>query len=125
MQLFQILDGYVPKVIETYYDKVMSDLRTFVLNLTIIKEVFANDWTTRPKILSSSKGAKKFQSRELARMMPDLQYDIIHTFVTGKMVAVVSKIGATIFGLPRGFSDFPMFPGSPKIERKIFQLNGY
>ena len=120
--------GYVPEAIENYYEKVMSDLRTFGRNITIIKEVFTDDWTTRPNPLSSSKGAKKFQwlilleFRELARMMPDLQYEIIHTFVTGKMVAVVSKIGATIGDVPRGFSDFPMFPGTDpkKLKGKSF-----
>ena len=104
----------------------MSDLRTFRRNITIIKEVFAADWTTRPNPLSSSKGAKKWsilqEFRELARMMPDLQYEIKHTFATGKMVAVVSTFGATIVDVPQGFSDFPMFPGTDpeKLKGKYF-----
>ena len=35
--------GYVPKVIETYYDKVMSDLRNYFLLLCFIKQTYHID----------------------------------------------------------------------------------
>ena len=47
---------------------------------------------------------------------------MIHTFVTGKAVVVASKISGTIAGVPPGFSDFPMFPGTDpeKLKGKSF-----
>ena len=48
----------------------------------------------------------------LAIKMPNLKYERMHTYVINEtMVAVVSKIGATIGDVPPKFSEFPMFPG--------------
>ena len=96
----------------------MSNLGTYGQNLTAIKEVFADDWTTRPNPVIPLTSKKAFQDDIrlywdfLAKMIPDLKYEMIHTFVTGKTVAVVSKFSGTIDSVPSGFSDFPMFPGT-------------
>ena len=96
----------------------MSNLGTYGQNLTAIKEVFADDWTTRPNPVISITSKKAFQGDIrlywdfLAKMIPDLKYEMIHTFVTGKTVAVVSKFIGTIDNIPSGFSEFPMFPGT-------------
>jgi len=56
-------------------------------------------------------------------MIPDVKVHRLATLVQGNLVAVVSKFGATINDVPAGFSEFPMFPGTPaeKIKGKSFR----
>ena len=94
----------------------MSNLGTRGRNLTLINQVFADDWRTIPEPMDSVKGIKLGLGAGirdfLAIMMPNLKYERMHTYVINEtMVAVVSKIGATIGDVPPKFSEFPMFPG--------------
>jgi hypothetical protein len=106
----------IPAAIEIYYDKIMSNLGTHGRNLTLYNQVFADDWRTNPDPMDSAKGIKLGLGANirdfLAIIMPNLKYERRHTYVINEtMVAVVSKIGATIGDVPPRFSEFPMFPG--------------
>lgn len=55
--------------------------------------------------------------------MPNLKYERSHTFVINEtIVAVASKISATVGDVPPKFSEFPMFPGIEpnKLKGKSF-----
>jgi hypothetical protein len=100
------------------YNNILSNLGNYGQNLTAISEVFADDWIYRPNPVKALTSVKGFQGDIrllmdfLAKMMPDMKYEMLQTFVTGNTVVVVSKISGTIAGVPPGFSDFPMFPGT-------------
>jgi hypothetical protein len=111
----------VPEAVEKLYSNILSNLGTYGQNLTAISEVFANEWTYRPNPVNALtkglfqelfNGDIRILMGFLTKMMPDMKYEMLQTFVTGNTVAVVSKISGTIAGVPPGFSDFPMFPGT-------------
>ena len=105
----------------------MSNLGTHGRNLTLINEVMADDWKTMPDPLDSVKGSKFGLGAGIrdfvAIMMPDLKYERKHTFVINKnIVAVVTRLEATIGDVPPSFSEFSMFPGidPKKLKGKSF-----
>ena len=105
----------------------MSNLGTYRRNLSLINQVFADDWRTIPDPLDSAKGKKLGLGAGipdfLAIIMPNLKYQRKNTYVINEtMVVVVSKISATIGDVPPKFSEFPMFPGIEpnKLKGKSF-----
>ena len=106
----------VPAAIELYYDEIVSNLGTKSRNLTLINEVFDNDWRTIPNPLDAAEGIKFGLGAGirdyLSIIMPNLKYERRNTFVINEtIVAVASKISATVGDVPPKFSEFPMFPG--------------
>ena len=94
----------------------MSSLGTQARNLTLMNQVFDNDWKTIPNPLDAAKGINFGLGAGirdfLAIIMPNLKYERKNTYVINEtMVVVVSKISATIGDVPPKFSEFPMFPG--------------
>jgi hypothetical protein len=117
----------VPAAIELYYDLIVSNLGTKSRNLTLINEVFDNDWRTIPNPLDAAEGIKFGLGAGirdyLSIIMPNLKYERKNTFVINEtIVAVASKISATIGDVPPKFSEFPMFPGIEpnKLKGKSF-----
>ena len=63
----------------------MSNLGTYRRNLSLINQVFADDWRTIPDPMDSAKGIKLGLGAGipdfLAIMMPNLNYERMHTYV--------------------------------------------
>jgi len=135
----------VPTAINTFCDTILNNLDTYGQNLTIIKEALADDWNMRPNPLKLFKAnifkkyfgpnpPKGIESGPFPEgikpiwdfvtiMMPDLKYERRHTFVINQnIVAVVTRLEATIGDVPPSFSEFSMFPGidPKKLKGKSF-----
>ena len=46
----------LPKSIENFYDKILSNPGTHGQNLSLIRETVADDWNERPNVLNPSMG---------------------------------------------------------------------
>ena len=138
----------VPTAINIFYDTILNNLDTYGQNLTVIKEALADDWNMRPNPLNlfnaniikklkitlglnlspnSPKGIESGPFPEgiktiwdfVAIMLPNLKYERRHTFVINEnIVAVVTRLEATIGDVPPSFSEFSMFPGIDPIKLK-------
>ena len=117
---------------------ILEDPSGFGQNLTLIKEAMAEDWNTRPNNINPVEGIGPFPEG-LQQIMglwsviiPDIfirrQQTLTCTnsdpkYADIKYLVVQSRFGATVTGLPSGFTEIPFFPGVEveKIMGKKFE----
>ena len=129
------LNFKVPKAVEKFYDKILSNPGTYGQDLAFIKEAIADDWNTRPNPLNPAMGIEAGPFPKGVQqimglwdvMLKGVKIERMHTFVLDDIVAVISRFSATMDNLPPGFTEFPMFPGidPEKLKGKSFTTLAY
>jgi len=130
------LNFQVPKAVEKFYDKILSNPGTYGQDLSFIKEAIADDWNTRPNPLNPSMGIEAGPFPEgVVQIMglwsvifQGVKIERMHTFVLDfDKVAVISRFSATMGNLPPGLTEYPMFPGidPEKLKGKSFTTLAY
>ena len=121
----------VPKAIENFYDRIISNPGTSGQDIGLLRETFAEDFNTRPNPLNPSKGIEsgpfpegfKTLLASYAVMMPDINFQRLQTLILGDKVVVLTKFSATMNAPLPDFTEFPMFPGisDGKLKGKSFE----
>ena len=107
----------VPKAIENFYDRIISNPGTSGQDIGLLRETFAEDFNTRPNPLNPSKGIEsgpfpegfKTLLASYAVMMPDINFQRLQTLILGDKVVVLTKFSATMNAPLPDFTEFPMY----------------
>jgi len=119
----------VPRSIEKFYQRILSDVEVASKNETLLEETVHNDWSSRPNYINlvDGKGPGVNGLKGLiglfGQIMPNMKFERKRVWIHADKVIVLSQITAKITGAPRGQNEIPLFPGIPaeKLMNKEFK----